>query len=268
MSERAYHQLPSSWSRKAVDYESLFMPFSAAVASTAVGLAGIGPRDRCLDVAAGTGAVTFAAIEAGATVTAIDFSEGMLALLKEKLARRGDSGVDVRCMDGQELTFEDGSFDAAGSGFGVVFFPDMDRGLREMRRVVRPGGRVFVTSTGHPGSSELQAMIGKAIVGVGGGQAVRPDWPTLASGPDELAAHLDAAGLEATRVETVTTPWPVKDPVVFWERWALESPPSAAVMKALPADLRAAAGAEFARLVEHSQKTEFDVEVLVALATR
>jgi demethylmenaquinone methyltransferase/2-methoxy-6-polyprenyl-1,4-benzoquinol methylase len=108
----------------------------------AADLAAVGPGDRVLDVATGTGDL---AIElrgrVGDTgeVVGLDFSEGMLELAREKAPEiRFDQGSAL------ELPYADGEFAAATVGFGARNFSDLGRGLAEMRRVVRPGGRVVV----------------------------------------------------------------------------------------------------------------------------
>jgi demethylmenaquinone methyltransferase/2-methoxy-6-polyprenyl-1,4-benzoquinol methylase len=115
----------------------------------AADLARVGPGSRVLDVATGTGdlAIELARrVSPGGEVVGSDFAEGMLARAREKAAA-GDAG-DVRPRfewgDALELAYEDDSFDAATVGFGARNFSDLTRGLTEMTRVVRPGGRVVV----------------------------------------------------------------------------------------------------------------------------
>jgi demethylmenaquinone methyltransferase/2-methoxy-6-polyprenyl-1,4-benzoquinol methylase len=117
----------------------------------AADLARVGPGDRVLDVATGTGdlALALAArVSPGGEVIGSDFSEGMLEHAREKAAARAarEHGVRPRFEwgDALELQYGDGSFDAATVGFGARNFSDLARGLAEMRRVVRPGGRVVV----------------------------------------------------------------------------------------------------------------------------
>lgn len=261
-----YHQRPSSWSNKADDYEALFAPFSSEAAARAVQLARVTPGDRFLDVAAGTGAMTIAAHRCGARVTSIDFAQGMLDVLGTKLSKAGIADVDVRRMDGQELGFRDGEFDAAGSGFGVVWFPSPAAGLREMKRVLKPGGRVVVTSTGHPGSSELQILIGAAM-GSALGSAAPAGAPLSSILPDArtLEAMLVQAGFAQVTVQALSIPWPVPEPQVFWDRWAMASPPSAAAMSQVPNNIREQAGREFVRLARETRQSSFATEVLFAL---
>jgi demethylmenaquinone methyltransferase / 2-methoxy-6-polyprenyl-1,4-benzoquinol methylase len=102
-------------------------------------LAAVGPGDRALDVATGTGDLALELRSRGAEVVGMDFSERMLELAREK-------APDIRFEGGNalELSYADGEFDAATVGFGARNFSDLRRGLAEMARVVRPGGRVVV----------------------------------------------------------------------------------------------------------------------------
>jgi demethylmenaquinone methyltransferase / 2-methoxy-6-polyprenyl-1,4-benzoquinol methylase len=108
----------------------------------AADLAAVGPGDRALDVATGTGdlAVELARrVGPDGEVVGSDFSEEMLTL-----ARRKAPAIAFEWGNALELPYEDGRFDAATVGFGARNFSDLERGLHEMARVVRPGGRVVV----------------------------------------------------------------------------------------------------------------------------
>jgi demethylmenaquinone methyltransferase / 2-methoxy-6-polyprenyl-1,4-benzoquinol methylase len=108
----------------------------------AADLAAVGPGDRALDVATGTGdlAVELARrVGAAGEVVGSDFSEEMLVL-----ARRKAPALRFEWGNALDLPYEEGRFDAATVGFGARNFSDLDRGLAEMTRVVRPGGRVVV----------------------------------------------------------------------------------------------------------------------------
>jgi demethylmenaquinone methyltransferase / 2-methoxy-6-polyprenyl-1,4-benzoquinol methylase len=102
------------------------------------------PGDRILDLAAGTAVSSAPLAKAGARVVAADFSLGMLGA-----ATRHD-GVDLVAADGLNLPFADGSFDAATISFGLRNVADTVRCLRELRRVVRPGGRLVVCEFSRP----------------------------------------------------------------------------------------------------------------------
>ncbi len=112
-------------------------------------LARVGPGSRVLDVATGTGdlAIELARrVAPGGEVLGSDFSEAMLDRARSKAGAQRGSGVRPRFewADAMALPYPDDSFDAATVGFGARNFDDLARGLAEMARVVRPGGRVVV----------------------------------------------------------------------------------------------------------------------------
>src|SRR3954451_25495986 len=107
--------------------------------SRAVDLAHVGPGTRALDVATGTGDLAVALAARGGDVVGSDFSEGMLAPARSKAP-----GLTWELGDALALPYRDGEFDACTVGFGARNFSDLEQGLREMVRVVRPGGRVVI----------------------------------------------------------------------------------------------------------------------------
>src|SRR3954470_7089465 len=119
----------------------------------AVDLARVGPGDRALDVATGTGDLAIALARRGADVVGSDFSEGMLARARQK-----DPSIRWERAVGLALLYADGSCAAATVGFGARNFGDLEQGLREMARVVRPGGRVVVLETTPPPKPPLSTF--------------------------------------------------------------------------------------------------------------
>ena len=99
----------------------------------------VSPGDRVLDVCCGTGDLAIAARHAGGVVTGLDFSERMLARARTK-------SDEIEWVEGDALAlpFADGSFDAVTVGFGVRNLDDLERGVGELRRVLRPGGRLGI----------------------------------------------------------------------------------------------------------------------------
>jgi demethylmenaquinone methyltransferase / 2-methoxy-6-polyprenyl-1,4-benzoquinol methylase len=170
----------------------------------AADLARVGPGSRALDVATGTGDLAVELAARGAEVTGLDFAEKML-----ELARAKAPGVDWVQGNALELPYGAAEFDAVTVGFGARNFSDLDRGLREMARVTRPGGRVVVleiTTPQKPPLSWFFRLWFDRVVPALGRVAGDPDaYSYLPSsvrrfpGPRELAAGLAEAGLEDVR---------------------------------------------------------------------
>jgi ubiquinone/menaquinone biosynthesis C-methylase UbiE len=135
------------WDLVAAAYTADALPYFEAFSREALRLAALPPNARIADIAAGPGTLSLLAAAAGATVSAIDLSPNMVAEFRARAAGAGLQGaIDVRVGDGQQLPFETAAFDAAFSMFGLMFFPDRAAGLREIRRVLKPGGRAVVSS--------------------------------------------------------------------------------------------------------------------------
>ena len=156
------------------------------------------PGDRVLDACCGTGDLAVAARAAGGDVVGLDFSERML-----ERARLKDGTVEWVRGDLLALPFEDASFDAATVGFGVRNVADLEQGLAELRRVLRPGGRVGVLEITRPRGplrlffrlwfDVLIPLAGKILPG-GKAYTYLPASVRRFPGPDDLAALLRAQG--------------------------------------------------------------------------
>jgi demethylmenaquinone methyltransferase / 2-methoxy-6-polyprenyl-1,4-benzoquinol methylase len=174
----------------------------------AADLADLSPGDRALDVATGTGDLALELarrVAPGGEVVGIDFAERMLELARAKAVE-----TDVRFETGNALAldFPDDAFDAATVGFGARNFSDLVRGLAEMARVVRPGGRVVVleitTPRRPPLSTFFELWFDHAIPALGrviDSQAYSylPLSVRRFPGPDELAAIMWRCGLRQIR---------------------------------------------------------------------
>jgi demethylmenaquinone methyltransferase / 2-methoxy-6-polyprenyl-1,4-benzoquinol methylase len=113
----------------------------------------LGPGDNALDVCCGTGDLALelaTRVSPGGRVVGCDFSEPMLDLAREKASARGAAGLRFEWADALNLPYDDERFDAATVGFGVRNLSDLDRGLREMTRVLRPGGRLVILEITQP----------------------------------------------------------------------------------------------------------------------
>jgi demethylmenaquinone methyltransferase / 2-methoxy-6-polyprenyl-1,4-benzoquinol methylase len=113
----------------------------------AADIAGPDPGSSVLDVCCGTGDLTFELaqrVAPGGHVVGCDFSEPMLDLARDKAAARSASSVRFEWADALDLPYDADRFDVATVGFGVRNFADRERGLRELNRVLRPGGKLVV----------------------------------------------------------------------------------------------------------------------------
>jgi demethylmenaquinone methyltransferase/2-methoxy-6-polyprenyl-1,4-benzoquinol methylase len=181
--------------------------------SRAADLAAVAPRDRVLDVASGTGDLALELarrVGAAGEVVGCDFSEAMLELARAKAAAAPtDAVLRFEWANALALPYDDDAFAAATVGFGARNFADLERGLREMARVVRPGGRVVVleiTTPTRPPLSTFFRLWFDRVVPLLGRLAGDPDAYTYLPssvrrfpGPHELAATMSACGLRDVR---------------------------------------------------------------------
>jgi demethylmenaquinone methyltransferase / 2-methoxy-6-polyprenyl-1,4-benzoquinol methylase len=161
----------------------------------------VSPGDRVLDACCGTGDLALAAARRGGTVTGLDFSERML-----ERARAKAPALEWVQGDLLALSFDRESFDAATVGFGVRNVADLDAGLRELRRVLHPGGRLAILEITRPRGplapfyrlwfDVLVPALGKVLPG-GSAYTYLPASVRRFPGPDELVRRLEAAGFGA-----------------------------------------------------------------------
>jgi ubiquinone/menaquinone biosynthesis C-methylase UbiE len=206
-SSNAFAEIRDAWDNIAQGYDAFVTPTHFVLGSEGLRLAGLEPGMQFLDVAAGSGALSIPAARLGAKVLATDASPVMLDRLE---ARARDEGLelDTRVMDGHALDLEAETFDMAGSQFGVMLFPDMPRGLAELARVTRPGGRVLMIAFGNPEKVEFFGFFIQAV------RAVIPDFtgppmdppplPFQLREPGRLRDEMLCAGLKEAKVETTT----------------------------------------------------------------
>ena len=180
----------------------------------AADLAGLAPGGRALDVATGTGdlaAELARRVAPGGRVVGSDFSEAMLERARGKAAAEPVPGVEVSFEWGNALSlpYPGGSFDAATVGFGARNFADLHRGVAEMARVVRPGGRVVILEITTPHKPPLSwfyslwfdrlvPALGR-LAGDADAYTYLPSSVRRFPGPRELAAAMSRCGLQRVR---------------------------------------------------------------------
>jgi len=206
---------PLPWNLVSQDYSIETVPQFEKYATAALRVAGLRPGARVLDVAAGPGTLALLAAPTAESVEAIDFASDMIAILQERAEKAGVKNVHARVGDGQALPYADGTFDAAFSMFGLIFFPDRARGFSELKRVLAPGG-VAVISTWRP-FNEVPLL--EAVM-----LALTEQLPDLPFGkskaplgePEEIIAEMSAAGFRDVHVERVAERVDTPDLASFW----------------------------------------------------
>jgi ubiquinone/menaquinone biosynthesis C-methylase UbiE len=241
MTSQPLDQTASAWNATAPNYDFFAEQVTRSFADDGTRLVRIAEGTRVLDIAAGTGNFSFAAARRGANVLATDFAPGMLELLERKAREQGvDSRIETRVMDGQALTIADRSFDVVGSIFGLLFFPDKDLGIREMHRVLVPGGRAVISTWAPPPRGEMSRILGLAMT------AAFPDllppaapqhWTELGEA-DEFRERLIANGFARAHVVEVRHVWVFDRIERFTESMPKVSPPMVAMFESMNGNQR------------------------------
>jgi SAM-dependent methyltransferase len=132
------------WDLASDDYEPLWQQQLAPARTALLAAASLAPKERVLDVACGTGLLTFEAARLVGEVVGVDLSAKMV----EAARRRAPGNVSFQRMDAQKLDFPEASFDAVLCSLGLMYVPDPAAAISEMLRVLRPGGRIAVAVWG------------------------------------------------------------------------------------------------------------------------
>ncbi len=174
-----------------------------------------GPDTHLLDLCCGQGALTRRACQVCGRVAGLDFSEAMLTRAAEAAP-----GADLRSGDAAAMPFEDAEFDAVLCNFGMPHVPDREAVLSEIARVLRPGGRVALTSwIGPDGSPAFGIAVAAIREKVGPPSIPQPDLLEFAR-PESAEARLAAAGLRLELHETVPLTLDCDGPEGLFEMFA------------------------------------------------
>lgn len=177
------------WSVAPRDWAELQEPFCRPLWEDTLAALGVGPGFRLLDAGCGGGGAAVLAAAFGCEVTGLDASGALVAIARERVP-------EARFVQGdlEQLPFAPGEFDGALAANSVIFADDIRQAVRELRRVVRPGGRVAITTWGKPEQCEMRHVFA-AVAGLlprrppGGG-------PFAWSADGALAGLLREAGLD------------------------------------------------------------------------
>lgn len=217
--------VPGPWSRVAEGYTRSTVPFLAPYSRHAIDLLQPQPTEEALDVAAGPGTLALQLAPHVRSVAAIDFSPEMVAQLQRAAKAASIENVTVTQMDGQQLQFADRSFDLAFSMFGLMFFPDRLKGMREIWRTLRPGGRAAISSWAPIDRSPLMQLMFGAL------RAANPQMPAPQSdiasleNPDYFQEQMAAAGFVDIKIDHIAPLMPMEDAATLYEKMVDGSAP-------------------------------------------
>jgi ubiquinone/menaquinone biosynthesis C-methylase UbiE len=175
--------------------------------------------DRVLDVCCGTGASAIpAAIQVGETgsVLGVDLADTLLDLGRKKSTQQGLDNLEFQCADFSQLNLPNEQFDAIVCVFGIFFLPDMEAAIAELWRMLRPGGKLAITSWGHRVFEPANQIFWQTI------EVERPElykqftpWYRIGD-PAGLKALLESSGATQVDVIAETDRHPLATPEDWW----------------------------------------------------
>lgn len=251
-------QIPEKWGSIAAAYERAFESLTAQFADDVITRLAPKTGESVLDVAAGTGCFSLAAAKLGADVVATDFSEGMVEHIQSRIDKDLIHNIKAEVMDGQALNVDDGRFDISVSIVGLIFFPDIDKGFAELKRVLKPGGRCAVVCWDHPENFVMMRLLRQAIAtAVPEFETPRqtPVWARLV-GEQQLKERFQLAGFSKVDVATIDGLLTLDSVEDFWSVFISSSPPMNSLFSALGENNTKRVGDEFVKLATENHQLE------------
>ena len=205
------------WNLVADGYAETTMILFEQYAGEVIAACNLKPGATVLDVACGPGTLGLKVARTAGKVCGIDFSETMIDIFRKKIEQAGHKHIELHCGDAQTLPYDDATFDAAFSMFGLMFFPDRKRGFAELYRTLKPGGSIAVTSWAPVDQSPAMLTMFGAL------RAIKPDLPqpqrsvSTLENPEIFRQEMQDAGFRNVEIRLVTKPFPVNSVPEFWE---------------------------------------------------
>jgi len=274
-------QLRQDWTEGAAgwrQWNAQFVIQSRAATDAIVQAAQVTPGMQVLDLASGTGepALTLAeAVRPGGHVTATDLVPEMLAITEEFARQRGLRNLTTQPADAEALPFPEQTFDVVTCRFGLMFCPDVGQALREIRRVLKPGGRAAFMAWGPFDQNPYSTT----TVGVFMQHVPLPPpepgtpHPFIFAQAGTLSTALRAAGFAQVQEEARTIPWVFPGPVAScWEAArALSGPAFRRCFEALAPERHAQVIQEVHAAIGHyydGQQVNFTARIVLASGRR
>jgi SAM-dependent methyltransferase len=252
----------AGWEQQVAGYEQFFVPITGRLAGPLLDAARVAAGTRVLDVATGPGHIAGEAAGRGASVIGVDVAHGMLAL-----ARRTYPQVEFVHGDAEALPFEDGAFDAVVAGFLLLHLGRPERVVAEFARVLRPGGRVALSTWDFPDRSRFQGVLLEAIAEAGAQPpADLPPGPPMFrfADEDELARLL--AAFEDVEIETVAFPLRFGARDVLWDGLLGGTVRASVLVQRQPPAVRERIRAAFDRIVGGAEELPVSVKLATGVA--
>ena len=214
------------------------------VGTTLIEQAGLRDGDIVLDAATGTGepGLSAAGLVGSGRVIGADISEQMVAIASEKARQKGISNYEARVANESALPFGDAYFDAVVCRFGVMYFPDPPRGVRELARVLKPGRRLALAAWAEPQKNAWATTASRVVNEMLALPAPPPDAPGIfrQAAPGVLSSLLEQAALRDIKVTEVTGEATFESPEAYWEFITDVVAPIATALKGIDAAQREA----------------------------
>ncbi|HYX52517.1 MAG TPA: methyltransferase domain-containing protein [Candidatus Limnocylindrales bacterium] len=248
----------------------------SAMTKAIVEAAHVGPGMHVLDVASGSGepAISIATQLAGTgQVIGVDVSPAPLQIASERAQQRGLANVRFQEADAHHLPFPDASFDRVTSRLGIMFFADVINALREMHRVLKPGGRATLLTWGVMGQPYFSSTIGTLLRVAQTGTIPEAARKMFAYGqPGLLARHLRSAGFEHAEEKFVTVEWTWPGtPEEVWDYFQEVTVPFAPLLQSIPAEKREEVDAAVVKAIGEyydGTKVNFGAKINLTTATK
>jgi ubiquinone/menaquinone biosynthesis C-methylase UbiE len=255
----------AGWERRASGYDRFFGSITTRLVEPLLDAASVGPDARVLDVATGPGYVAAAAAQRGASVVGVDLAASML-----DMARELHPNVDFREADAQSLPFDDASFDAVLGNFVILHLGRPEQAAAEFARVLRPGGRLALTTWDVPDRARVLGVLLDAVADSGAAPPAEiPVGPNFFrfSSDEEFDALLGAHGLDDRRVRTVAFTHRLATAGELWEGLIGGTVRTSALILGQPEDMQRRIRDAFDRRVAELQTADgLEVPVSVKLA--